>query len=213
MIDFSGLAAFVVTATLLTMVPGLDTATVLRSAAGDGTRSGIFTAVGVAIGCLCWGVAAAFGLGALMHAQPRLFDMVRWTGAIYLCWIGFRLLSNPGRAFVLEELVATFAPPRAALPSVRRGFLTNITNPKVGLFYLTLLPQFVPRGGGRTDAVVLACIHVAIALGWFVTLAILTGGIRPWLRKPSVMITLDRTTGIVFVLLALQIGVTTSLRA
>jgi hypothetical protein len=101
------------------MVPGLDTATVLRSAAGDGARSGILTAVGVATGCLCWGLAAAFGLVALMHSQPRLFDLVRWVGAIYLCWIGFRLLSYPGRAFVLEQPAKISAPRRAAIGSAR----------------------------------------------------------------------------------------------
>jgi threonine/homoserine/homoserine lactone efflux protein len=202
----SGLLPFVVTAALLTMAPGLDTAIVLRSATTDGPKAGVLTAFGVAVGCLCWGTAAAFGLGALMHAHPTIFDALRWVGVIYLGWIGGRLLLDPRRAFAFDDTPEVRTP--AAFASVQRGFVTNVLNPKVGLFYLTLLPQFVPRDGGSEDAFTLACVHVAIALCWFLTLAALTGSIRPWLRQPSVASRLDRLTGGVFIMFALQLGTT-----
>ena len=192
------------------MVPGLDTAMVLRVAAADGSRQGAFTAMGIAIGCLCWGAATAFGLGALIDAWPFAFEVLRWAGALYLASFGARLLLHPRRTFTIE---ATGPIPSAtlALGSLGRGFATNILNPKVGLFYLTLLPQFVPEGGKGSDAFALACIHVAIALAWFVVLAALTGSIRPLMRRPGTVSVLDRVTGGIFVLLAFQLGLSSAL--
>lgn len=206
---FHGLLPFIVTATLLTMAPGLDTAVVLRSATTDGARAGALTALGVATGCLCWGTAAAFGLGAVMHSQPLLFEALRWGGVVYLGWLGTKLLLDPRRAFFFEGTPE--APDPVAFASLRRGFLTNILNPKVGLFYLTLLPQFVPQNGGSGEAFRLACVHVVIALTWFLTLSALTGAIRSWLRRPSIAGHLDRLTGSVFLVFALQLGLSAGL--
>jgi len=204
------LLPFIVTATLLTMAPGLDTAIVLRSATSNGARAGALTALGVATGCLCWGTAAAFGLGAVIQAQPMLFEVMRWAGVLYLCWLGGCLLLDPRRAFIADGAAESTDPD--ALASLRCGFLTNILNPKVGLFYLTLLPQFVPRDGGSGDAFKLACIHVLIALTWFLTVSALTGAIRFWLRQPSVASRLDRLTGSVFLVFALQLGLSAGLQ-
>jgi threonine/homoserine/homoserine lactone efflux protein len=204
--------AFVITATVLTMVPGLDTAMVLRSASMEGVRHGAFTALGIAIGCLCWGAGAAFGLGALLEAWPLAFEGLRLAGALYLAWLGMRLLFKPRHAFTSEQSVAGVVS-AGARDAVRLGFTTNILNPKVGLFYLTLLPQFVPQDRGGPYALTLACVHVAIAFTWFVALAMLTGGIRPWLRRPSVVIALDRITGALFVLLGLQLSLSAGLHA
>jgi threonine/homoserine/homoserine lactone efflux protein len=205
----TGLLPFVVTAALLTMAPGLDTAMVLRSATADGPRSGALTAFGVAAGCLCWGTAAAFGLGALMHAHPTLFEGLRWGGVVYLGWIGGRLLLDPRRVFAFSGPTHIQTP--SVFAAVRRGFVTNILNPKVGLFYLTLLPQFIPRDGGSRDAFMLACVHVIIALTWFLTLSALTGSVRRWLRQPSVASRLDQLTGGVFIVFALQLSLSAGL--
>ncbi len=204
-------AAFVVTATVLTMAPGLDTAMVLRSASADGARIGVATAFGIAIGCLCWGSAAAFGLAALLASWPLLFDLLKWGGAAYLAWLGAQLILRPRDALSPAGSVEATS---GALHAVRRGFTTNILNPKVGLFYLTLLPQFVPPGAsGSGPALMLAGTHVIIAFLWFSILSALTGGIRPWLRRPGVMPILDRVTGGMFVLLGLQLIQVTGVHA
>ncbi|WP_037493735.1 LysE family translocator [Sphingomonas sp. PAMC 26605] len=205
------LVPFIVTATVLTMVPGLDTAMVLRAATIQGARYGVATAFGVALGCLCWGTAAAFGLAALLHAWPLAFLALRWTGALYLAWLGAQLVMRPRKALVLE---AGGDPGDGLWTAARRGFTTNILNPKVGLFYLTLLPQFVPhqaRGGGM--AFLLATLQVAIALVWFSTLSALAHGIRSWLRRPGVVVALDRVTGGIFVLLGYELTQFTGLHA
>lgn len=199
-------AAFVVTATVLTMAPGLDTAMVLRSAAVDGAARGVATAVGVSIGCLCWGSAAVLGLSALLQAWPLAFTALKWGGAAYLGWFGLQLLLHPRQAFAPSGEVGAGAPAVGIEKALRRGYVTNILNPKVGLFYLTLLPQFVPHAGaGRGYAFLLACTHVGIALAWFVVLATITGAIRPWLRRPGVVPALDRCTGGIFIVLGLQL--------
>jgi threonine/homoserine/homoserine lactone efflux protein len=195
--------AFLATATILTMIPGLDTAIVLRSATVDGPRAGVGSAFGIAIGCLCWGATAAFGLAALLDAWPLAFQALRWCGAAYLGWLGLRFLRHPRLHLETEGQTGTAG---TIAGSVRRGFITNILNPKVGAFYLTLLPQFVPAGassGGH--AFLLAASHALIVIMWFSLLAAVTGGIRPWLKRPGVMPTLDRVTGGVLVLLGIQL--------
>lgn len=198
------ITAFVFTATALTMAPGLDTAVVLRSALVNGSRRGAATALGIATGCLCWGSAAALGLTALLQAWPLAFLTLQWGGAAYLVWLGGRLLLRPRQT--IEPGHIADAPSTGYRCSLRLGFNTNILNPKVGLFYVTLLPQFVPRAAtGSTYAFWLACAAAVIALVWFVLLANLTGIIRPYLQRPSVARALDRVTGGIFVALGFQL--------
>lgn len=199
----SSFAAFLATATLLTMMPGLDTAMVLRSATIDGPRRGIGSAFGIAIGCLCWGGTAAFGLAALLDAWPLAFELLRWCGAAYLGWLGVKFLLHPRPDLGTDGLRGGGG---SIAGAVRRGFTTNILNPKVGAFYLTLLPQFVPAGAGSERyALLLAAAHAVIVLLWFSLLATITGGIRPWLRRPGVIPMLDRVTGGVLLLLGIQL--------
>ena len=198
-------AAFLVTATVLTMVPGLDTAMVLRSTTADGPRAGAATAFGIAIGCLCWGGTAAFGLAALLDAWPLAFELLRWCGAAYLSWLGLRFLLHPRAALSAE---GESRPSGTIAGAIGRGFATNILNPKVGAFYLTLLPQFVPAGPSSQEyGLLLAATHAMIVVLWFSMLVVITGGIRPWLRRPGVIPTLDRVTGGILVVLGVQLAV------
>ncbi len=193
----SSLLAFSAAALVLTITPGVDTAVVLRSAAGAGRRRGVAAALGVAMGCLAWGLLAAAGLAALLAASARAYDALRLLGAAYLAWLGLRLLLRPGRSF------APRAPGGAVSPGPAgdwlRGLLTNLLNPKVGVFYVSFLPQFVPHGvwvGGFLF--LLACVHVALSLAWFAVLIAATAPIGRWLSRPRVARALDRCTGLVF---------------
>lgn len=195
-------AAFLATATVLTMVPGLDTAMVLRATTADGPKAGLGSAFGIAIGCLCWGATAAFGLAALLAAWPLAFQLLRWCGAAYLGWLGVQFLLHPRAALGTEGERGS----GTVAGAIGRGFTTNILNPKVGAFYLTLLPQFVPAGpSSQGYGLFLAATHGAIVLLWFSVLTAITGGIRPWLRRPGVVPMLDRGTGAILVLLGLQL--------
>ncbi|HSZ52262.1 MAG TPA: LysE family transporter, partial [Caulobacteraceae bacterium] len=122
------LIAFVLAAGLVTVTPGLDTALVLRAAASEGRKPGAWAAVGVGAGCLIWGGAVALGLTALLAASTAAYALLRWAGAAYLLYLGVQLLLKPRSALQIE------AAPSAAGHPFRRGLLTNLLNPKVGVF-------------------------------------------------------------------------------
>jgi RhtB (resistance to homoserine/threonine) family protein len=188
------LLAFVLAAGLVTVTPGLDTALVLRAAASEGRKHGAWAALGVGTGCLIWGGAVALGLTALLAASTAAYALLRWAGAAYLLYLGVQLLLRPRSALQIESA------PAAAGHPYRRGLFTNLLNPKVGVFYVSFLPQFIPAGvNAPAWTFLLAAIHVALGLGWF---ALLIGAIaraRRWLARPGMVRTLDRLTGCVFV--------------
>jgi threonine/homoserine/homoserine lactone efflux protein len=188
------LVAFLIAAGLVTLTPGLDTALVLRAAASEGRRAGAFAALGVAAGCLIWGAAVALGLGALLAASGQVFAIVRLAGAAYLIWMGARLIVSPRARFAAED-----APPPAGHP-FRRGLFTNLLNPKVGVFYVSFFPGFVPTG--MTFGLwcfLLAVIHVALGLAWFSVLIGATDRVRGLLDRPGAVRIIDRLTGVVFI--------------
>src|SRR4051812_3063613 len=119
------LFAFAAAAIVLTITPGLDTALILRTAAAEGARKALLAALGIGLGCLTWGAAAAFGLGALMAASQTAYTVLKWVGAAYLFYLGIGLLLRPRSAFRIEA-----AAPQASGNWLLRGYLTNILNPK-----------------------------------------------------------------------------------
>jgi threonine/homoserine/homoserine lactone efflux protein len=134
------LSAYVVAAGLLTLTPGLDTALILRTAAVEGPKRAAFAALGINFGCLIWGAAVALGLGALLAASALAFNVLKWVGAAYLVWLGLNLLLKPRDRF---EIATEGRETRGGsdLVWMRRGFLTNLLNPKVGVFYVSFLPS------------------------------------------------------------------------
>ncbi len=189
----ASLIAFFLAAGLITLTPGLDTALVLRATASEGRRAGWAAALGVGAGCLVWGAAVALGLGAVLAASSRLFALIRFVGATYLIWMGLRLILSRREDFAEPAASTSQGHP------FRRGLLTNLLNPKVGVFYVSFLPQFVPAGVsfGRW-CFLLATIHVALGLGWFAVLIGATHGVRRFLDRPGAVKTVDRVTGLVF---------------
>ena len=191
------LVAFCIAAGLLTIAPGLDTALVLRTAAAEGPRNAARAALGVVVGCLTWGVAAAFGLGALLLASQLAFTVVKWAGAVYLCWLGLNLLLKPRSRFDLGLTDPTASP--SSRGWLARGYLTNLLNPKVGVFYVSFLPQFLPAHVEAGPFILLlAVLHALMGVVWFALLIIATRPIARALKRPSVIRRLDRLTGLVF---------------
>lgn len=131
MIDLPLLLAFAAAASLLTVTPGVDTAIVLRTATLVGRRQAVLAATGICLGCLAWGVAVSLGLGALLQASELAYTVVKFAGAAYLIWLGSRLLFNPRASFDSDPKGATAA---ASGQAFWRGLLTNLLNPKVGVF-------------------------------------------------------------------------------
>ncbi len=206
MTSLQALAAFTLAASILTMTPGLDTAMVLRTAAREGAWTARHASIGIAVGCLVWGGMVAIGLGALLATSPHLFVLLKWTGAAYLAFLGLGLIFRPhglGLADLRDGDLATGA--------FRRGFLTNILNPKVGVFYLTFLPQFIPLHTNALGfSLLLTLIHVGLSLVWFSVIIAATAPISRLLSDANIATTLDRIAGGVFMGFALRLALTSS---
>ncbi|WJT00436.1 LysE family translocator [Novosphingobium humi] len=195
--------AFVASAALLTVTPGLDTVMVLRTASVEGPRPAAMAAGGIALGCLIWGAAVSLGLGALLQASQIAYTAVKLAGAAYLLWLGVKLLINPRKSL---EMSGDFSPPKGQ-DSFRRGFLTNLLNPKMGVFYITFLPQFVPAGVSvAAYTFFLAGVHVLLAFVWFALLIAATVPLSGFLRRPGAVPLLDRLTGGLFVAFGLRLA-------
>lgn len=196
------LIAFTLAAALLTVTPGLDTALVLRTAASEGPRRALAAGLGICVGCLVWGAVVALGLGVLLAASELAYTILRWVGAGYLVYLGIRLILSRREAFDLGE-----AGSAAGTAWFWRGLLTNVLNPKVGVFYVSFLPQFVPQGANvPATTLLLAAIHATLGLLWFTTLILATRPIATGLRKPAVVRTLDRLTGGLFLLFGARLA-------
>ncbi|MCB8874056.1 LysE family translocator [Acidisoma silvae] len=199
----SDLLTFTLAASLLTITPGLDTALVLRTLAANGPAQAFKAACGVALGCLAWGLIVAAGLGALLAASRLAYDALRWVGAVYLFYLGAKLILSPRR----QGLAASMANQPAASRAWARGFLTNILNPKVGIFYVSFLPQFIPAHMNVSAMIVaLASIHVLLGIAWFGLLIAGARAMLPVLQKPRVVAAMDRLTGCVFIAFGLKLA-------
>ena len=192
------LIAFVAAASILVITPGLDVALVLRSAVAAGPRAASFVSAGIALGCLVWGAAVSIGLGALLAASELGFTLLKWAGAAYLLYLGAKLIARPRRGF---DAAVESSTQGTGLQSFRHGFLTNILNPKVGVFYVTFLPQFIPAGVSvAAFSSLLAAIHTLLGLLWFAVLIAATVPMSRLLARPRVVRFADRLTGTVLVL-------------
>ena len=197
------LLAFTVAAALLTVTPGLDSALVLRTAAAEGSRPALRAGVGICLGCFVWGVIVALGLGALLAASEFAYTVLKWAGAAYLVWLGLQLIRAPRAAF---EALSAGGAAADRTPWLRRGFLTNILNPKVGVFYVSFLPQFIPAEANVAALTVLmTSIHVWLTVLWFAALIAAARPISGLFRRPGVVTWLDRVTGGVFMAFGLRL--------
>ncbi len=199
----TALLSFTVAGALLAVTPGLDTALVLRTAAVDGPRKAALATLGILTGCLIWGAAVAVGLGALLTASQTAFTILKWCGAAYLAWLGIGLLLKPRKAFDVD----TGKTPLRRGSAFARGLMTNLLNPKVGVFYVSFLPQFVPEGAPAGPFIFgLAAAQGLMGTAWLMTLIAATRPIAGLLKKPAVVTWLDRVTGGVFLAFAARLA-------
>lgn len=195
---------FLVAIFVLTITPGLDTTLIIRTASLETQSKAMQTAMGVSFGCIVWGAIVACGLGALLATSAVAFNILKWIGAIYLSWLGIKMLLNPRCA--IEDNVLDKKQQRNWF---LKGFLTNILNPKVGIFYISFLPQFIPKGGNVEFWVMLLVLtHVIIGLIWSFTLIKLMKPISKYLKQPRIVKNLDRLTGSIFILFAIKLAMT-----
>ncbi|MFI1919171.1 LysE family translocator [Nocardia sp. NPDC020380] len=203
------LLSFAVVAGLLTLVPGLDTALVLRAAVGRGRRQAFATALGVGSGTLVWGAAAAAGVSALLTASEVAYTLLRIAGAIYLVWMGIGMLRQAFRRPPPTDTLTPDDAPRTVFASWAKGFGTNLLNPKVGVFYVAMLPQFLPPGVPHlVMGCALAVVHNIEGMVWFTMIICAAGAAKAWLDRDRVRRAMDAITGTVVVAFGLKLATT-----
>jgi len=203
-----GLAAFVTVATLLAIVPGADTALVTRNTLAWGTRVTLASIAGIACGCMCHAIGSALGLAAILRTSRVAFTLVKTTGAIYLIWIGIQAIREARKGNETPGL-SELAKPSAGTSgrAWRQGFLTNILNPKVSLFYMTLLPQFIAPGEAvLAKSLMLASIHIGVGVAWLTIYSSLVSRLGAILSRPAIKATLERVTGAVLIALGIRLA-------
>ncbi|HEV2551040.1 MAG TPA: LysE family translocator [Stellaceae bacterium] len=208
----AALLAFTLAAAVLTVTPGLDTALVLRTAVVEGPARAMVAGLGICCGLFGWGLLVSAGLGALLAVSELAFDALRIAGALYLLYLGTRLLlrlRGPASPLAIEPDAGEGA--RGDVERRRwfvRGLLTNLLNPKVGAFYVTFLPQFIPAGVNVVwFSLLLAAIHAVEGVLWFALLTRASAAARRWLVRPTVQRTLDGVTGGLFLLFGVRLAV------
>lgn len=143
MIEPSQLLLFALAGWLLNLTPGPDVLYIVGQSLRGGRRAGLAAVAGITAGCFVHVTLAALGLGVLLATSAWLFDLVKWVGAGYLLWVGVRLLRAPAGVVELADGGAPAAVPSSLRRVFAGGFLTNVLNPKVVLFFLAFLPQFI----------------------------------------------------------------------
>ncbi|MEU5692498.1 LysE family translocator [Actinosynnema sp. NPDC020468] len=207
----TALLAFVLTTVLLVVTPGLDTMMLLRMVVGGGRTAGIVGGFGTTLGCVVWGAASIAGLTALLVASRLAYDVVRYAGAVYLLWLGASSLYRSWRGRRGPD-----APPAEVITpaqALRVGFTTNLLNPKIGVFYLSLLPQFLPTSDGHTGwAVLLVGVHIVLGQLWQLVVVYLAGWAAVALTRPAVRRWTERATASVLIGFGLKVALDSGAR-
>ncbi len=203
------LCAFLAISALVIVTPGQDTALVIRNTLHGERRGGAFTALGVAIGQAVWTVATSAGVAALLLASEPAFAAVKLAGAAYLVFLGAQTLRGALRSDASTAVATRGNSARRVLPSVavRQGVVSNLGNPKMAVFFTSLLPQFTPRGQASfATLLLLGLVFCAMTLAWLIGYAIAVARAGDLLRRPRIRRALDGLTGAVLITLGLRLA-------
>ena len=197
---------FVASGILLNLTPGQDTFFILGNSLGGGRRAGVAAALGIAVGSVVHTLAAALGLSAILATSTTAFTIVKLVGAAYLIVIGVRALLS--RSMLPTEIAVGSDP--ATYAAFRRGIITNLLNPKVALFFLAFLPQFIDPGSPRkVEAfLLLGATFITTGVAWCLVLAVAAARFRDLLvTRPGMGSLLSRAAGGAFVALGLRLAI------
>ena len=195
----SQLIPFVGAAVVIALTPGADTALVVRNALVAGAAPARRTALGTATGLMVWGAASACGVAAVLNASAEAYTTVKLAGAAYLIWLGIQAFRHAGEHESHDR-------GRAGSP-LRQGLLCNLLNPKAGVFFTALLPQFVsPQDPALAVSLLMTAIAAVASLLWLTVYATLVPRAGDVLRRPPVRRALDRVTGTVLIGLGVRLA-------
>lgn len=198
------LLAFIGVVIIMAITPGPDMALVTRAVLKSGKLVGWLAALGVFSGLLLWGVASALGVAAILNTSATLYTILRLIGAAYLVWLGVQaFISRPAHRAAATQAVAT-----NKFSAYRQGLLNNLLNPKAGIFFTTLLPQFI--GPGQTTfltPILFGAIFALIVMIWLTIYVVIISRAGSFIRRPSVQRIMERITGIVLIALGIRVAI------
>jgi len=200
------LVAFLVLSVLIVLAPGPDTAIVTKNVLQYGRGPAIRTSFGVVAGLLCWTLASAIGVAALLRASARVFDLLRLAGAAYLIFLGIQAIADSirrrhdpapeGSAQSVDHGTSA----RGRPPAFRQGLMSNLLNPKIGVFFTSFLPQFVAPGAPVFWVTfLLGAMFALIGLSWLLTYTVVANRLAAVLRRSAVRRWIERVTGAVLI--------------
>ncbi len=207
----AALVGFALATTLLILAPGPDSLLVMRNTVRGGRRAGLATAAGTLSGLLVWAIGATLGLSALLQASRVGYDVLRFAGAAYLIWLGVTTLGLFRRRTTHTHHQAEPAGPTAPVARLGRvylnGLVSNVFNPKIGVFFIAFLPGFIPAGESTAMFSLTLGLWFVVETGlWLATVVwMVTRGVG-WLRRTTVQRWIERATGAVLIGFGLRLA-------
>lgn len=202
--------AFIGVSAIIIVTPGPDTALVIRNTLLGGRAAGAAASLGVAIGQILWALTTSFGVVGALAAFHPLFTVLKFAGAGYLVFLGAQALRAAVRSSTADDNSAPPASIRKLTPSrsLRQGLLSNLGNPKMAIFFASLLPQFVPRGDASFAALLSrGCIFALMTFTWLTGYSVLIARLGAVLRRKRIRQTLEALTGSALIALGLRVAV------
>lgn len=201
------LLVFIGVAAIVIVVPGPDTAVVTKNVLVHGRRTAFGTSLGVSAGLSVWTLAAAVGVASVVRASAVAFTVLKLVGALYLAWLGFQALRAAGQATSGAAQIKADKPALGALGGFRQGFLSDLANPKIGIFFTSLLPQFVDPGHSvLLPFLALGAVFVLMTVLWLSAYCLIAARAAKTLQRPRVKAAMDRITGVVLIALGLRLA-------
>ncbi|QHE52416.1 LysE family translocator [Pontibacillus sp. HMF3514] len=195
---------FLVLSLFVVMSPGIDTALITKRTISDGRKNGYKMALGITIGSLVHTFAAAFGLSAILMQSALAFEIIKYIGAIYLIYLGLTSFISSKKK---DESTQDHSNSEEKTSALKQGLFSNVLNPKVAMFFLTFLPQFVKSGKNATQQlIVMGVTYTILSITWFFLYVFFINYLRNWLMSQKVQRIMDKTTGVVLIGFGLKLA-------
>ncbi len=200
------LTTFLITITILTMVPGADTMIMFRNTLRGGIKDGLVSNLGISMGLMFHATLSAIGISAILLYSSTAFMLLKTIGAIYLLWLGFSNIRTYFQSKGKEQKLNVKSSDFLFTRSIKEGFLSNALNPKIVIFYMAFLPQFIDNSGSVLfQSLYLAFFHFCISFVWLSILAYTIVSANGFIMKPNVREKLELFSGAIMILLGLKL--------
>jgi len=199
------LFTFLLLSLFVVMSPGIDTALITKRTISDGRKDGFRMALGITAGSLVHTLAVAFGLSAILMQSAIAFEIVKYVGAIYLIYLGVSsFITRKNKQPHNNEQYNEGSRSKSAF---KQGLISNVLNPKVAMFFITFLPQFVINGNNVTaQLITMGVIYTLLSITWFFIYVFFINYLREWLMSAKVQKIMDKTTGLVLIGFGLKLA-------